>query len=419
MAPKYHDLKLKTLKFLSAVDFPAQETATVALVKRKGGNTIAGRFRVSKLDEEMGIVFGWALTDATKAGAYVDLQGDHVLADNDLLKAALEFVRSGANADEMHNRKAAGGWVPFVLPVDKSIAEWLGIEQTGLIAGMQPTAEVFAKFKSGEYTGFSIDGTGERKPVEKSAIATLDLAKLAADLAPLVAAALKAEDAAEEDDEDDSEMEESEKADDEEATDPDDDDETEKRKETATMSDIAKLNAQITALTSERDTLKGKVEAFEKAAADVVVYKRTNGSGIEFRKGDDPRLVAMAKEADEAAEMASLSKRVEKLLKHSSGTDKVKAAVLKAVDGIADEATRTAALEMLAAGDGAQALLQQSVGHLGGGDPESPAAQLDRMAEKVAKDKSIALSKAYAEVLKTADGKRLYAEAERAKQPTH
>lgn len=418
MAPKF-ELNIKSLILLSAVDTPAQETAHAALLKRRGGVSISGTFRAVKLDEELGIVYGWALTDTTKDGAYFDLQGDNVKANNDLVKAALQFVRDGAKADEMHDRAAKGGWVPFVLPVTKDVAEWLGIEQTGLIAGMQPTAEVFAKFKSGELKGFSIDGTGDRKAVKTAGKPTAALVKALASLTAAIKAEgdvpcpecegkgegcehcdgsgyMPAAEKAEETDIDaDTEEPEEKPA------------EPEKRatkaKEKPVMDEIKKLKDQVTALTSERDVLKGKLEGIEKAQRDVVVYKATDGT--EYTAGDDKKLVAMAKRADRAESDAVIAKRAESVLKHSTGTLSVKTAVIKALDAIEDEATRKAAIELVKAGDGAQSLLQKSVGHLGGGPSddgeESAIAKWNAAVTKTADADGISVAKASAKVMKS------------------
>lgn len=90
-------------------------------------------------------------------------------------------------------------------------------------------------------------------------------------------------------------------------------------------------------------------------SADAVVYKSLDGE--EFRKSDDPRLVAMVKRADaqskaleKAAEREAendLRKRAEDELSSLPGDTDTHVALLKAVDGIADEAVRKSAMEVL------------------------------------------------------------------------
>jgi len=88
-----------------------------------------------------------------------------------------------------------------------------------------------------------------------------------------------------------------------------------------------------------------------------VVYKAKNGT--EFRKNDDPRLVQMAKERDEERadflkmqaerEQERYEKRADEELPNLPGEVQTRAAILKAVDGIEDEATREEAIKALKA----------------------------------------------------------------------
>jgi hypothetical protein len=50
--------------------------------------------------------------------------------------------------------------VVFAFPLTEDIGKAMGIEsqKTGLMIAMQPPAEILIKYKSGEYTGFSIGG---------------------------------------------------------------------------------------------------------------------------------------------------------------------------------------------------------------------------------------------------------------------
>jgi hypothetical protein len=59
----------------------------------------------------------------------------------------------------MHKGDPIGTMV-FAFPLTTDIAKAFDITtpRTGLMIGMKPSAEVLAKFKSGEYTGFSIGG---------------------------------------------------------------------------------------------------------------------------------------------------------------------------------------------------------------------------------------------------------------------
>ncbi len=144
-----------------------------------------------------------------------------------------------------------------------------------------------------------------------------------------------------------------------------------------------------------RDAL---VEAAEvaKADEDPVVYTADNGD--EFRKSDDPRLIKMAKDRDEErkenallkakTEDDALAKRAETDLANFPGDVPVRKAILKAVDGIEDDETRTAALDALKAKDARMAKGFTTIGTTGTvdlekalGDKESAGAELDELAK--------------------------------------
>jgi Putative phage serine protease XkdF len=171
MAPRYR-LKLSKLDFISAVDTPAQETATALLIKRGAKDDIALTARAIKINDELGLVFGWAFTSQVDGAPYHDLQGDAI--DEEFVKAAMDFMIDGGGAsDEMHDSNPTGR-VVFAMPLTAEIAKSFGIQTdtTGLMVAIKPSAAVLQKFKSGELTGFSIAGAGERVLVGKGVWST-------------------------------------------------------------------------------------------------------------------------------------------------------------------------------------------------------------------------------------------------------
>lgn len=172
--PKFK-LRLTSLKFISAVDLPAQETATIALVKRAGAaDEISATMRIAKLNEELGIAFGFALTSTVDGAPYFDLQGD-AIGEDELVKVAAEYLEAGGAIDEQHDSVPDAGRLVFAYPLTTEIASSLGIEtkKTGLLVGVKLAPDVLAKVKSGAITGFSIAGFGERTPLEKAKRARL------------------------------------------------------------------------------------------------------------------------------------------------------------------------------------------------------------------------------------------------------
>lgn len=123
---------------------------------------------VAKVDDSLGIVFGWGIICSENGEPYIDLQEDHIREPN-MLKAAAKFADGDRVAKEMHQGGPAGT-VLFVYPLTAEIAKSLGLEtkRTGMLVGMRPVPEMLAKFKSGELRGFSIGGRGTRRRVEPS-----------------------------------------------------------------------------------------------------------------------------------------------------------------------------------------------------------------------------------------------------------
>lgn len=124
-----------------------------------------------KVDPGHGLVFGFAIVCKIDGEDYYDLNVDREgalkgkkvpehIPEDVMLKAALDF-RSDTDCpgNEMHVGAAKGQHV-FLFPLTSDIAKALEIEtkKTGLLVAYKPPPEVLAKFQSGEYTGFSIEG---------------------------------------------------------------------------------------------------------------------------------------------------------------------------------------------------------------------------------------------------------------------
>jgi hypothetical protein len=178
-APSRTRLKLETLKWLSLVDVPAQETAAIRLIKRKGGEEMQLGDSAQPLTLEVikvgegtdPLVYCWAFTCTDGGKPYHDLQGDAITAD--FIKAAEAFVRAGGPVDEMHAEDPTEGYVAFAYPMDPEIATAMlgkeagaAVKTSGLMVAIRPTAEQLVKLRNKEYTGVSIAGTGIRELVK-------------------------------------------------------------------------------------------------------------------------------------------------------------------------------------------------------------------------------------------------------------
>lgn len=407
-------LRLKRLDFISAVDTPAQETATAVLLKSGDFRATA---RVVKTADELGLVFGWALTSKSGGADYFDLQGDNVVED-DLIRVAAEFMENGGATDQQHDFEADGR-VVFAMPLTAEVAKSFGIQTdtTGLMVAIKPSADVFAKFKSGEYTGFSIAGTGEREPLakadekcpdcgepmkadheceptgiqskstrypvvndgtitmsEKPTVIVLTDAQHAhyAKLAGAEAEAFLAKSSIERD---------------------------------AVLADIAK---------SDPIVFKGELTGFEvrKSQGEFALKLAKHAEDSEKRARDSAAATEIEKASREAVE---LRKRAAETMPNLAGSDDVHCAVLKAVESITDEQTRTEAIQMLKAANDAAKSRSVAKGDEGAAEPKQDAqADLDALiATEQVKEPSLSKAKATERVLATKRGADLYTEIQK------
>jgi len=126
---------------------------------------------VLSVDEEHGLVIGWAIVCKLNGEDYYDLNVDtdgvhkgkrvpeHITEDC-MFKAAAEAAEAGqCPGNDMHAGPDAGSY-HFMFPMTTEIAKALDIttKRTGLLVGYKPPADILAKFKDGTYTGFSIEG---------------------------------------------------------------------------------------------------------------------------------------------------------------------------------------------------------------------------------------------------------------------
>ena len=123
---------------------------------------------ILKADESLGLVFGYAMVSKIDGKPHFDLHGHHI-PDETILKSLLDFSEKPV-AKEMHSGEQIGKYA-FMFPLTEEIAKSLSIEakQYGALVAMKPDSkEVMQKFINGEYTGFSIGGTGTLVEVDEN-----------------------------------------------------------------------------------------------------------------------------------------------------------------------------------------------------------------------------------------------------------
>lgn len=115
--------------------------------------------RIAKVDEDLGIVFGYAIVCKADGEDFFDSQGDHIPEDS-MLEATSLYMSGERIAKDMHVGGSVGQ-VIFGFPMTTEIAKALGVkvEKTGFIVGMKPfDDDMLEKYAKGWYTGFSIGG---------------------------------------------------------------------------------------------------------------------------------------------------------------------------------------------------------------------------------------------------------------------
>ena len=145
----------------------------------------------------------------------------------------------------------------------------------------------------------------------------------------------------------------------------------------------------------------------------------TTADGVALRKSAGEAFIAMAKSNDairkendalrKQREQDALEKRAQDELAHLPGDLKTRAAMLKAIDGIEDEAQREAAQNALRAQNEAMSKAFETHGHGGQPEPGSPEEELDRLAKAQAEKDGTPFAAAYAKVLVSNVGQELYA----------
>lgn len=114
---------------------------------------------VCKVDQTLGLVFGYAIVCKVGGVDYYDTQDDHIPEDS-MLEALCDFMIKSRATKDMHSGEQNGN-VVFAFPVTTELAKALGwtVEKTGAVVAMKPDNKaILEKYASGEYQGFSIGG---------------------------------------------------------------------------------------------------------------------------------------------------------------------------------------------------------------------------------------------------------------------
>jgi len=122
---------------------------------------------VTDVNETLGIVFGWGMVTDINNEPYYDLDNQHIPADL-MVKATSSFMESARISNDSHTPVDIGV-VVHSFPLSSEIAKSMGITSSinGWMVGVKPEPDILAKFASGEYKGFSIEGSGKLEDDEE------------------------------------------------------------------------------------------------------------------------------------------------------------------------------------------------------------------------------------------------------------
>jgi len=131
---------------------------------------------IVKIDADRKLVFGWAsVIKDTSDKVLLDRQDDFIDSEDELEKAAYEYVLKSRDGGEMHIRKGVSTMVEsVVLSKEKQAALGIpaGVIPVGWWVGFKVNDDrVWGEVKKGGYVGFSVHGTGKRQttdmPIDK------------------------------------------------------------------------------------------------------------------------------------------------------------------------------------------------------------------------------------------------------------
>jgi len=137
-------------------------------------NRIEVRTKIIKVDEALGLVFGWGFICTEDGAPHHDTQEDHISVE-EMFKSTADFMLESRVMDSMHDQVQSGD-VVYAMPMSRDVADAFNMELPrddagraleGFMMCVKPHSEAeLEKFRDGTYTGFSLEGLAEREPVE-------------------------------------------------------------------------------------------------------------------------------------------------------------------------------------------------------------------------------------------------------------
>ena len=126
---------------------------------------------LAKVDEDKKLVFGWAsIIKDSEGKILLDRQDDFIDDEEELEKSAYSYVLNSRDGGEMHINRGVSTMVESVV-FSKEKQQALGIPEgtvpVGWWIGFKVNDDrVWDQVKKGDYSGFSVHGTGQRQKTD-------------------------------------------------------------------------------------------------------------------------------------------------------------------------------------------------------------------------------------------------------------
>ena len=153
-------------------ELDASGTPTKVMIGHGWESTKENNYTVAKIDDDKRLVFGWASISYTADGEHLeDLQHD-IIDPEDMEESAYEYVLNFRATGELHDpslRQKGRLVESVVFTTEKMRAMGIpeGILPIGWWVGFKiDDDEAWEKVKNGTYRMFSVEGTGQRVPIE-------------------------------------------------------------------------------------------------------------------------------------------------------------------------------------------------------------------------------------------------------------
>lgn len=127
---------------------------------------VSAEHKICKTDSGLGLVFGFGqvFLERTEKGLEQYFDTDNDAFDESGAVEAWDGLMSGGRTLKANHHGEQVGDVVFAFPFTSDIAKSLGFDldslpRTGVMVGVRPQPDIFAKYESGEWDSFSVGGS--------------------------------------------------------------------------------------------------------------------------------------------------------------------------------------------------------------------------------------------------------------------